>query len=182
MRAKILKSTIQTQLGEVLLRKAEKPDEAAVLAIMRDAAAWLEEKGIPQWKGVLTPKGEELVRERVKTGAAYLASLRGKNIGTLSIFWEDIFSWGEIGADGSAGYIHGLAVSRRFAGKEIGKDILNWAIEFIKTKKPRVRLDCMAENSRLCRYYEGMGFKYVNQKTFSTGFKINLYQIESIKA
>ena len=167
---------IQTPLGEMLLRRADSSEEAEVLALMRSAATWLLEKCIPQWQGALTDKGVQVVHLRVEAGLAYLGSLNGQNMETVSIQWEDSFSWGEKGLDGSAGYIHGLAVSRELAGKGIGRSLLGWSMDFIKVRKPYVRLDCMAENPRLCRYYEEAGFSKVGQTGLPNGFKVNLYE------
>jgi len=167
---------IATSIGDLSIRKAQPGEETSVLSLMREAALWLQEKGIPQWQGVLGSQGQEIANYRVKEGTAYLAELNRKNAGTISIQWEDPFSWGKKGTDGSAGYIHGLAISRHFAGKEVGKEILKWAEETIRAQKPLVRLDCMAENPRLCRYYEDAGFSKIGQNSFPSGFKVSLYE------
>lgn len=172
-------STLQTSLGPMAVEKAVAGDEAAVLNIMRDAAAWLKDRGINQWSGMLTSKGPELIDHRVKEGVAYLASLNGERIGTVAFYWEDPGIWGDMGKDGLAGYIHGLAVLRKYAGKNIGRALLNWAMEEIKSRKPLVRLDCMAANPRLCRYYEDVGFSCCGQKTFPNGWKSNLYEMKA---
>jgi GNAT superfamily N-acetyltransferase len=175
-----MKTTRQTPAGEITFQQAQSPsDEGTVLHIMRDAAQWLEREGIPQWKGMLTPKGPDLVQQRVKAGVAYLAFLHGRAVGTVAILWDDAFSWAEKGTDGSAGYIHGLAVLREYAGKGIGREILRWAVGEIKARKPFVRLDCMAENPDLCRYYEEEGFIAQGQRVLSTGFKVRLYEKKS---
>jgi ribosomal protein S18 acetylase RimI-like enzyme len=76
------------------------------------------------------------------------------------------------------GYIHGLAILRKYAGQSLGREILNWAIDMVKKEKSLVRLDCMAENPRLCRYYEELGFQYVGQKSFPNGWQSNLYEMK----
>jgi ribosomal protein S18 acetylase RimI-like enzyme len=76
--------------------------------------------------------------------------------------WTDPEIWGEQGDDGLAGYIHGLAVRRAASGKNLGGDLLNLALK-LTTEKPRpfLRLDCIATNERLCRYYRDAGFEPV---------------------
>ncbi len=160
------------------VEKAAAGDETAVLTVMRDAAAWLKESGIKQWSGMLTPKGEEVVHQRVKDGVAYLATLNGEKMGTVTILWEDFQIWDEKGRDGLAGYIHGLAILRKYSEKNVGRVILGWAVDRIKAEKSLVRLDCMAANPRLCRYYEEVGFQYVGQKSFPNGWKSNLYEMK----
>lgn len=171
-----MNENIETSIGLVKIRKAGIEDEEAVLEIMRDAAKWLREKGIPQWAGVLTNRGQEIVHQRVKDSDAYVVQCNGEKIGTVSIMWEDTLGWDEKGLDGSAGYVHGLAILRRFAGKKIGLDILKWAIETIRAERPYVRLDCMAENPKLCQIYENIGFSKVGEKILPKDLKVNLYQ------
>src|SRR5579859_1765247 len=127
---------VNTSIGPINIKRAGIQDEETVLGIMRDAAKWLQEKGIPQWEGVLTEKGRDLVHQRIEAGLAYVAAFNGENIGTVSIQWTDQYAWDGKGLDGSAGYIHGLAVLRRFAGKKVGLDILKWAMETIRAEKP----------------------------------------------
>lgn len=169
-------TSFKTSLGDISVKKAEPQDEEAVLGIMRDAAQWLRSKGIAQWTGVLTDKGPELVHQRIKDGVANIALFNEEKIGTVSVMFEDTFSWGEKGLDGSAGYIHGLAVLRKFSGKEVGLGLLKWAMETIKAEKSHIRLDCMAENPRLCRFYEEIGLSKVGNKIWPSGFKTNLYE------
>lgn len=173
-----MRSIVQTSMGPMTVEKAVAGDESAVLAVMRDAAEWLKERGVNQWNGMLTPKGPELVDHRVKTGVAYLAALNGEKMGTVAILWEDVFVWDEKGRDGLAGYIHGLAVLRKYAGKNLGREILKWAMDEISAQRPAIRLDCMAENPRLCHYYEELGFLNVGQKSYPNGWKSNLYEMK----
>jgi GNAT superfamily N-acetyltransferase len=148
----------------------------SVLGIMRDAAIWLEDSGIDQWRVILTPTFLQVVQDRIKGGVAYLASFKGEDIGTITIQFDDPYSWGEKGKDGLAGYIRGMAVLRKHSGKGIGREMLNWGMAVIRERRPFVRLDCMAENHRLCRYYEDLGFQSQGQKTLDNGLRTNLYE------
>lgn len=169
-------STIQTQLGNLVVRKAEPSEKAMVLAIKQDAARWLEAKGIHQWAGILMAQGEDFVHKPVQEGEAYLALKDDLPIGTITLTWEDAVSWGEKGKDGKAGYLHGMAVLRKYAGKEIGKNLLNWAMGAIRAKGKIIRLDCMAENPRINRYYTDLQFESKGQATLASGFKVSLYE------
>ena len=169
-------ATLQTQLGDLVIRQAMPRDEDSVLGIMRDCAVWLEDSGIDQWKIILTPNFRQVVQDRIKGECAYLASANGEDIGTITIQYADPYSWGDKGKDEQAGYIRGMAVLRKYSGKGIGKAMLDWAEDLIRTKKSAVRLDCMAENYRLCRYYEAIGFNPVGEKTLDNGLKTKLYE------
>ncbi len=171
-----MSSTIQTQLGSLTLRKAGPSEKALVLGIKQDAARWLEAKGIHQWAGILMAQGEDFVHKPVQEGEAYLALKDDTPVGTITLTWEDKVSWGEKGGDQKAGYLHGLAVLRKYAGKGIGKQMLEWAIEVIRAKGKIVRLDCMAENPRINRYYTDMAFEPKGQTTLASGFKVSLYE------
>jgi hypothetical protein len=71
--------------------------------------------------------------------------------------WADPY-WPD---DNLAGYVHSVAVRSEMHGQHLGGLILLWAI--MKTKQAErqfLRLDCLARNGRLRRYYEEQGFIY----------------------
>ena len=168
--------SIQTAIGDLTLRQAEEGDKSLVIHIKQDAASWLEGKGIHQWAGILMAPGEDMVYKRVHEGVVYLALKGAQAVGTISILWEDPTSWGEQGLDGKAGYMHGIAILRQYAGQGVGRDIIQWATDFIREKGKVVRLDCMAENPRINDYYRQLQFKHVGFKVLPTGFKVSLYE------
>jgi ribosomal protein S18 acetylase RimI-like enzyme len=58
-----------------------------------------------------------------------------------------------------AGYVHRLAVRRAYAGRGMGRALLEWAAaQTAGSGRVWLRLDCMADNRRLCHYYESLGF------------------------
>ncbi len=167
---------IPTSLGEMTIRQAVSSEEGIVLALMLEASQWLNKKGIDQWQNIQEPKTQEVIRRRANNGSALIATINGEVVGTITILWVDTYAWDEKGEDGLAGYIHGFAISRRFAGKNIGKEILNWAVATIHAQRPIVRLDCKAENPRLCRYYEEVGFLSLGQKDLPDGARNTLFE------
>jgi len=90
----------------------------------------------------------------------YLAMLGGQSVGTFAFQWSDEETWGSVRDD--AGYVHGLAVRRNFAGMGIGYEIL----KILKQAENRVslsgrkylRLDCVAKNDALNRTIGGRVF------------------------
>ncbi len=167
---------IPTSIGDVTLRQAVESDKSLVIHIKQDAASWLESKGIHQWAGILMAPGEDMVYKRVQEGEVYLALKGAQAVGTISILWEDPISWGEKGLDGKAGYMHGIALLRPYAGKGVGRDIIQWAMDYIRSKGKVARLDCMAENPRINQYYRDLQFNYTGLKELPTGFKVSLYE------
>ncbi len=168
--------SLKTSIGDLTIRQAEDGDKSLIIHIKQDAASWLENKGIHQWAGILMAPGEDMVYKRVHEGEVYLAFKGAQAVGTISILWEDPISWGEKGLDGKAGYMHGIAILRQYAGQGVGRDILHWAMDYIKSKGKIARLDCMAENPRINEYYKNLHFNYVGLKVLSTGFKVSLYE------
>jgi len=171
-----LSEKLQTKIGLLELRRARPDEEGVVLGVKQDAARWLENKGIHQWAGILMAQGEDFVHKKVKDHEVYLAFLGKGPVATVTILWEDPVSWGEKGKDSKAGYLHGLAVLRRHGGQGVGKDLLAWAEGVIRAKGRIVRLDCMAENPRINRYYLDLRFEFAGPATLPNGFKINLYE------
>src|SRR5207249_4921570 len=131
---------------------------------------------INMWTWVHTDSGRKIVRERIRDHEAYLALSEHKPIATFAMQWADEATWGERGADGQAGYIHGMAVSRIAAGKGIGAALIQFAQNFsAERRKHFLRLDCMDDNPSLCAYYEKLGFKRAGVKQ-GTGWSAALYE------
>lgn len=81
----------------------------------------------------------------------------------------DIQLWGN--EQPEAIYLHRLAIDRSVAGKNLGKEILNWVTEGIVFEgKNVIRLDCIATNESLNTFYREAGFTY--RGTSDTGFNI----------
>jgi ribosomal protein S18 acetylase RimI-like enzyme len=167
---------IKSNIGDLTIRKAEDADKSMVIHIKQEAARWLENRGIPQWAGILMAPGEDMVHKRFPEGEFYLAYKGEEPVGTVTILWEDPVSWGEKGKDGKAGYIHGIAILRQYAGKGVGKALLDWAMGKIREKGKVVRLDCMAENPRINKYYTDLDFTSAGTAILPSGFKISLYE------
>lgn len=168
--------SVKTSIGDLIIRQAGEGDKSLVIHIKQDAASWLENRGIHQWAGILMAPGEDMVYKRVHEGEVYLALKGAQAVGTISILWEDPISWGEKGLDGKAGYMHGIAILRQYAGKGVGRDIIQWATDLIRSKGKIVRLDCMAENPRINEFYRQLEFKNVGLKELPSGFKVSLYE------
>jgi protein-tyrosine phosphatase len=149
-----------TPTGNALLpgltvRPATPADAAAFVALHEDAARWLWERGIHQWR----PGTFQLawILEPIARGAVYLAERDSAAVGTVMIEWRDAEVWPD--DRGDAGYIHGLRVPRSAAGQGIGLALLRWAERQIAAAGKRfARLDCIAANPVLRAYYERAGY------------------------
>ncbi len=144
------------------VRPAVAADAKAVLALLNDAADWLLERGIEQWHPGQW-RAESIV-SAIARGETHLMYAHDRAISTISLQWSDELMWP--GAPEDAGYLHRLAVARTDHGKDIGRILLTWA-EWTIAKRPRrfSRLDCACDNAALRRYYEGAGYRHVDDRT-----------------
>jgi GNAT superfamily N-acetyltransferase len=131
-----------------------RPDQAAeVLSVLDEAAAWLQERGIAQWPGRFEPSW---VEDAIRRGETWLVEANDTIAATVTLDWADPV-W--LDAEGSAAYVHRMAVRRREAG--LGSFILAWAADVAGRRGcGALRLDCVASNRRLRTYYEAAGFTH----------------------
>ena len=142
-------------MSELDVRRAGPEDVDEIVAVLSEAARWLLARGIRQWPD---PFPRERVERLVGRGDFYLASLDGEPAATLALLWSDPAFWGEQPED--AGYVHALAVKRTHAGRGLGARLLDWAeAQVVARGRTYLRLDCLAENDALRRFYEAQGFE-----------------------
>ena len=122
-----------------------------VLAVLDEAAAWLQGRGVEQWPSRFE---RSWVEGAVRRGETWLALARGTVSGTVTLdhcdsVWDDL--------PGAAVYVHRMAVRRSASG--LGAVILGWAARIARQQgREALRLDCVASNGRLRAYYEAAGF------------------------
>jgi ribosomal protein S18 acetylase RimI-like enzyme len=137
-----------------VIERAVAADVDAVAAILTEAADWVAGLDHPQWP---SPFPREQVVQLVERGELYVARLDGEVAATVTLQWSDVPYWGERPPD--AGYVHKLAVRRDFAGRGVGHALVAWAeAETLAHGRSYLRLDCLAANPRIRRYYEELGF------------------------
>ncbi len=157
-------------------RKAKPGEIGTVLALLREAALWLREKGIDHWREWIDPPEifVKWIREGFDRGQFYMIQEEGHTIGCVRMQWRDPLFWGE--REDNAGYIHSFTIERSLAGRGIGAEVLS-LIEayFRKHGKTVFRLDCGTEVKGLRAYYERFGFKPVGEVTVK-GERLTLYE------
>jgi len=163
-------TSLATEAGELAIRRAGAADYHTVMAILRDAADWLSSRGAPPWNHWYMEVGERILRERLENHEVYLFERDRSPAGTLTIQWSDPEQWGDRALDNRAGYIHAIAISRSVGGMGVGERLLEWAVEKIAARGRRfARLDAIASNAVLCRYYERRGFASLSTVTLFGG-------------
>jgi ribosomal protein S18 acetylase RimI-like enzyme len=159
--------------GGIEVVQAREQDLDTVLSILEEAARWVTSRGIEGWKPGSFSRRR--IADRIGRGEMYLARLAGeKPFGTFALQWSDEEVWGDVPDD--AGYVHGLAIRRAFAGEGLGRELLRWAEERTALSgKKCLRLDCIAENRGLNEYYERAGF-YRRRRARVWGLEVSLYE------
>ena len=109
--------------GPITIEQARTGDGVVLLAIHEDVARWLWDQGIHQWKPGTYPTSA--FDHWIARGQAYLARVEGEPAGMIVLQDADEFMWP--GAPADALYVHGVRVLRRFAGRQVGRQMLQWA-------------------------------------------------------
>ncbi|MGO9449561.1 MAG: GNAT family N-acetyltransferase [Candidatus Binataceae bacterium] len=171
--------SLDTDAGVLTIVRAAITDYDTVMAILREAADWLSARGISQWEHWYMDSGKRILRERLENHDVYLFRRDDFPIGTLTIQWSDPEVWGERGIDGLAGYVHGIAIARSVGGMRVGERLLEWAVATIAARGRRfARLDAMASNALICRYYEKRGFHPLGTALLFGNFTTRLFERE----
>ena len=127
-----------------------------MLALLAEAAEWTAARGHPNWPARFS---ERLVARGVRDGELFVAEIDRSLVATVTLQWSDVFFWGDVGGDATAGYIHRLAVRRAHGGVGLGERLLDWVDDRIRARdRTRLRLDVVTSNGPLRHYYERAGF------------------------
>ena len=161
------------------IRPATPRDAGVVVDVLREAALWLEQAGMPMWRG------DELVAARivadVAAGLFFLAECGGEVAGTVKFQLEDSEFWPDVPPH-EAAYIHRLAVRRRYAGKGVSSALLHWAGGRTASLGRRyLRLDCEASRPRLRAFYERFGFCHHSNRRVGL-YVVSRYEYEVTKS
>ncbi|MER5950659.1 GNAT family N-acetyltransferase [Streptomyces sp. NPDC001904] len=151
--------------AQLAFRRADADDLDVLVSLYDDAARWMVDRGIDQWKP--GEKDADHFRLRIKEGEVWIAARDGGVAGAFELWWEDEPAWGA--QPPVAGYVHRLMV-RRGAPGGTGAALLAHAERRIaETGRSLCRLDCVATNARLRAYYEGRGYAVVGEQPFKAG-------------
>lgn len=140
------------------VRKAVAHDLDVVAGIIEEAAAWLERIGRTLWKD------DELNRDTmladIEAGQFFIGYCDGEAGGTIRYQQDDQMFWPDMDP-GEAGYVHRIAVLRKYSGGRVSRALVDWAAGRAKSEgKKFLRLDCEADRKNLRAVYERFGFEY----------------------
>jgi GNAT superfamily N-acetyltransferase len=157
------------------IRTAEEVDTSA--EILEAAATRGACEGRPSWTpGSFTGSdsvGVSRLRKDLESGSLYLVWHGDRPVATFSLLESDSMYWPS--AANEALYLHRFAVRRDAAGA--GRRVVEWVVEQARRRGCEyVRLDCLAENPGIRRYYESCGFAAVDE-TVIDEVRFSLYEL-----
>ncbi|HLZ22351.1 MAG TPA: GNAT family N-acetyltransferase [Ktedonobacterales bacterium] len=154
---------VVTPHGELVVRRAEPEDAAALAAIAESTMVWLETLGLDAGRPRM-PLSEAIVA-RIASDEVYLALRDDVAVGAATLRWTPDALWSDL--PGDAVYLYSLMVRRDFAGQQVGRYVLAWATYLAAARgRTALRLDCDATNPALLAYYERIGFTYRGEVSF----------------
>ena len=141
-------------------------DTDTAIDIMREAAQWLIDAGKPMWDL------DRINREYITNPADefHMARVDGEGAAACLLSFHDPFFWPDI-PPGASGFVHKLAVRRRFAGQGLGEAMLAHSAKCCLARDiPMLRLDTDANRPGLCALYERSGFTQVGIRRIYASF------------
>ncbi|HVC41919.1 MAG TPA: GNAT family N-acetyltransferase [Candidatus Saccharimonadales bacterium] len=146
-------------------------------AIIEEVAAWGASEGFPSWTpGSFTgPEsiGMSRLHNDIATASLHLVWRDGDAVATFSLLERDPLFWPAAGDE--AMYLHRFAVRRAAAGA--GRRAVEWCLHEAQQRgRLYVRLDCLAENPGIRRYYERFGFTAVDEAVIDAT-RYSLYEV-----
>ena len=137
---------------------AQPEDLGRYIDLLEDVAAWLDARHIKQWPVGQFRVSSAYYAASIARSEVQLAFLDDELVGTLRLLPRDPIVWPEIDVD-DAVYIYNLAVTPAWMRHGLGDRLLAWAERRVASLgRPWVRLDAMADNEGLRRYYVKAGF------------------------
>ncbi|GAA3112697.1 hypothetical protein GCM10010449_38660 [Streptomyces rectiviolaceus] len=129
--------------------------------LLRDASAWLVNRGIDQWKEY--PGLRDCIEAAMRCGTCFLAFKGQTPVATLQVdSFADPDFWTAGDQPGVALYVHRMAVDRAAAGEGLGRVLMDWAAcRAAAFGKAWLRLDAQKDNLGLHQYYANLGFTRV---------------------
>jgi ribosomal protein S18 acetylase RimI-like enzyme len=139
------------------LRLGATADVDAVLDLYEEAARWLTDRSIPQWLPGGLPA--ERVQDLLERGEVISLHTARRMVACCILLETD-------NGDRS-GRVHDLIVARSHAGQGLGRRLLQRAERRVAERGgTEVRLECVTTNTRLRRYYERAGYRYIGETDF----------------
>ena len=144
-------------------------DTDRAIEVMYNAGTWMENSGLnpSQW---WKPENmnREFLLQHTEANEYYAALLDNQPAASVILQeTERNQSWKSVDGDNPkhALYVHWLCVHRSFAGRGLSKKMIEFAEEVARKRRFKLlRLDTDADEIKLCKLYERLGFKLTGTK------------------
>lgn len=162
------------------LKQATITDTKTALSILRESAEWLKEIGSDQWSDVLQGKDKHGLAEAVKKGEVFFFyNSSNKLIGMVAAWntptaWDKLL-WNDFEVEQNACYLHRVIIRPIYRGNSYGKELLTELKTKFKLEVSELRLDCLASNRKLMKFYQENGFTNIGSSNDSNGNKFELF-------
>ena len=114
------------------------------------------------------------LRSDIESSSLFLVWIGETAVATFSLLEQDLMYWPDAADD--ALYLHRFAVRRAAAGA--GRRSIDWMVaETRRRGREFLRLDCLADNPGICRYYEQAGFITVGEVFHADGTRLRLCEM-----
>ena len=146
----------------VQIRLAQKTELNEIIQLLKDSARWLQINEIDQWSYLLSGGEDDEIELAILKNETYVVEYDNRIIGTFTISsnqskW-DLEIWGK--KEDRSLYLHRLAVRNEFKGNGLGYKMIRWIEEKFSDQFTYLRLDCVANNQKLNKFYEAYGFTF----------------------
>ena len=145
------------------IRIATNDDSSAIIKMLKQIAQWMRDNEINQWKFLLDGGDDEEIEQAITNNETYIVLKDDDIVATFTLLSQqsewDRGIWGSDISSKSL-YLHRLAIIPTYMRKGIGKSILTWIQENVSDKE-YLKLDCVADNTKLNNFYMNNNFELV---------------------
>jgi len=140
------------------LRLAAVDEVDAFVDLLEDAARWMHDRGIDQWRpGAMRAQRSAFDAAQAR-GEIVVAEQSGRMAGGAILRKEPDPIWADMPVEGAL-YLSKLVVARDAVGGQLGARMLADVEKIARERGAMwVRLDCVASNEPLARYYQTLGY------------------------
>ncbi|AWB44831.1 hypothetical protein DCC85_11785 [Paenibacillus sp. CAA11] len=163
----------EIDVPSLIIREAKPSDADAVRELLVEAANWMVQKGIDQWRP------ESFTREEVSSyfdsRRIFLGFAGDEPAAMFTLQESDPSYWGEMN-DPDYYYLHRLNVRTKYRRMGLSEQMMKWAIQkTLEDGKKGIRLDCVSTNLNLNLLYQSLGFRYMATR-YNGDRQFNLYE------